>query len=209
MKIRLPKNWLDVLVEQMEHDYLTAQFKWKGLAESDWYEMFMEAPRCSAKWRAGLSAEDVSARVRKIGEELVTLNDGLPKVEYLLRGLGTADANIVLRLPCDQKEEDLLLTVYLDSYPEKCPKLLLFRTSAVWCFDGGVFPLTLFEMVNSVSSNLNARKLFLRYEDGCWSPNMTVLQIYQDVNTWLSSNLCRIDNGGVVEIRHTGSDVVK
>lgn len=209
LKTRLPEDWVEVLVEQMEHDYLPSQFKWEGLSEEGWYEIFMEAPHWSIKWGAGLMSEDVPASVRKIGEELVTLNDGLPKVEYLLSGLGTSDANIVLRLPCDQKEEALLLTVYLDSYPEKCPKLLLFRTSVAWCFDGGVFPLTLCEMVNSVSSNQNARKLFLRYEDGWWSPNMTVLQIYQDVNTWLSSNLCRIDNGGVVEIRHTGSDAVK
>lgn len=205
LRKRLPKDWVDVLVEQMKHDYLPTQFQWEGLSEEGWYEIFMEAPRWSIKWGAGLVSDDVPVRVRRIGEELMTLNDGLPNVEYLLRELGTADANIVLRLPCEQEEVFLLLTVYLDSYFEKRPKLVLSRKPAP---GNDLLPWT-FWTLDSVLSNQDSHTLSLRYENDLWTPDMTILQIYRDVSAWLLSNPSSVDNGGVVEIRHAGSDVAK
>ena len=132
----------------------------------------------------------------------MTLNDGLPKVEYLLRELGTADAKIVLRLPCNQDEVFLILTVYLDSYPEQCPKLILSRKPAT---REAFLPPTL----GFVLSNPDSHTLSLRYEDNWWSPDVTVLQIYQDVSDWLSTNPSYIGNGESVEIRHVGNAVAK
>jgi hypothetical protein len=166
--------------------------------------MFMKFP-CSfvsTEWKAVLTAHGVPTRIKRIGEELMTLNDGLPKGEYLLSELGTADAKVVLRLPCNQEEGLLVLTVYLDSYPEKCPKLVLSRKPAT---RDAFLPPTL----GFVLSNPDSHTLSLRYEDNWWSPDVTVLQIYQDVSAWLSTNPSCIGNGESVEIRHVGNAVAK
>lgn len=204
LKKRLPGQWIGVLMDQMRYEEFRMQFNWKGFLENDWYEMFMCSPRSfvSAEWKAVLADHGVSARVKRIGEELMTLNDGLPRVEYLLRELGTADAKIVLRLPCNQDEVFLILTVYLDSYPEQCPKLILSRKPA----RGDAFlPLSL----SAVLPNPDSHTLSLRYEDNWWSPDVTILQIYQDVRDWLSANPSCIGNGESVEIRHAGNAVAK
>lgn len=204
LKKRLPGQWIGVLMDQMRYEEFRMQFNWKGFSENDWYEMFMCSPRSfvSAEWKAVLADHGVSARVKRIGEELMTLNDGSPKVEYLLRELGTADAKIVLRLPCNQDEVFLILTVYLDSYPEQCPKLILSRKPAR---RDAFLPLSL----SAVLPNPDSHTLSLRYEGNWWSPDVTVLQIYQDVSDWLATKPRYIGNGESVEIRHAGNAVAK
>lgn len=209
LKKRLPEHWIDVLMDQVRYEEFRRQFNWEELSEDDWYKMFMSYPSSfvSTEWKAVLAAHGIPVRIKRIGEELMTLNDALPKVEYLLRELGTADANVVLRLSCNQEEGLLILTVCLDSYPEKCPKLVLSRKPAPVSWPD-VLPLWLC-FWRSELSNPDSHTLYLRYEGNWWSPDVTVLQIYQDVSAWLSTNPSCIGNGESVEIRHVGNAVAK
>lgn len=221
LKKRLPGQWIDVLMGQMRYEEFRMQFKWEGLSENDWHEIFMGFPRSSVSTRLGplpfnskalnavLATHSIPTRIKRIGEELMTLNDGLPEeVEYRLRELGTADANVVLRLPCTPEEGLLVLTVYLDSYPEKCPKLVLSRKPAHVLGPDDFLPPWAFGWTWELSQP-DRHTLSLRYEGNWWSPDVTVLQIYQDVSDWLATKPRCIGNGESVEIRHAGNAVAK
>ena len=221
LKKRLPGQWIDVLMGQMRYEEFRMQFKWEGLSENDWHEIFMGFPRSSVSTRLGplpfnskalnavLATHSIPTRIKRIGEELMTLNDGLPEeVEYRLRELGTADANVVLRLPCTPEEGLLVLTVYLDSYPEKCPKLVLSRKPAHVSGPDDFLPPWAFGWTWELSQP-DRHTLSLRYEGNWWSPDVTVLQIYQDVSDWLATKPRCIGNGESVEIRHAGNAVAK